>query len=146
MCIITVQCLLARSIIDLEDAAECSSSCWVMRCCSCNYLKVLWTRAYCYLIVTIALIDLTVIYLLPKVCSVKKDTKLNQVFCIIKSWEIISISLPEFYLIIWLMTSPKNFEKIPILKTWQLVFFWGIKTYFGILPQKWCMKNKYFKQ
>ena len=81
-----------------------------------------------------------------KVCSVKKDTKLNQVFCIIKSWEIISISLPEFYLIIWLMRSPKNFEKIPILKTWQVDFFWGIKTYFGkmMLFQAW--KNKYHIQ
>ena len=47
--------------------------------------------------------------------------------------------LPEFYLIIWLMTSPKNFEKIPILKTWQLVFFWAFKTYFGISPLKWCI-------
>ena len=81
-----------------------------------------------------------------KLCSVKKDTKLNQVFCIIKSWEIISISLPEFYLIIWLMRSPKNFEKIPILKTWQVDFFWGIKTYFGkmMLFQAW--KNKYHIQ
>ena len=81
-----------------------------------------------------------------KVCSVKKDTKFNQVFCIIKSWEIISISLPEFYLIIWLMRSPKNFEKIPILKTWQVDFFWGIKTYFGkmMLFQAW--KNKYHIQ
>jgi len=41
----------------------------------------------------------------------KKDTKLNQVFCLIKISEIISIFLPGFYLIIWLMTSPKNFEK-----------------------------------
>ena len=52
-----------------------------------------------------------------KVSSVEKDTKLNQVFCLIKSSEIIFIFLPEFYLIIWLMKSPKNFEKIPILKT-----------------------------
>ena len=52
-----------------------------------------------------------------KLCSVKKDTKLFQIFCLIKSSEIIFIFLPEFYLIIWLMTSPKNFEKIPILKT-----------------------------
>ena len=52
-----------------------------------------------------------------KLRLVKKDTKLNQVFCLIKISEIIFIFLPGFYLIIWLMTSPKNFEKIPILKT-----------------------------
>ena len=51
-----------------------------------------------------------------KLCLVGKDTKLNQVFCLIKSSEIIFIFLPEFYLIIWLMTSRKNFENIPILK------------------------------
>ena len=72
-----------------------------------------------------------------KLCSVKKDTKLNQVFFLIKSLDIIFIFLPEFYLIIWLITSPKNFEKILILKTWQLVFFWGIKTCLGNLPMKW---------
>ena len=30
-----------------------------------------------------------------------------------------------------LMKSPKNFEKIAILKIWQLVSFWGVKTHFG---------------
>jgi hypothetical protein len=73
-----------------------------------------------------------------KLRSVKKETKLNQGFCLIKTSEIIFIFLTEFYLILWLMTSLKNFEKILILKTWQLFFFWGIKTCFGILPLKWC--------
>ena len=41
------------------------------------------------------------------------------------------ISLPAFYLIIWLMESPKNFEKTSILKIWQLVFFRVVKTGFG---------------
>ena len=41
------------------------------------------------------------------------------------------ISLPAFYLIIWLMKLPKNFEKTSILKIWQLDFFCGIKTGFG---------------
>ena len=49
------------------------------------------------------------------------------------------ILLPAFYLIMWLMKSPKSFEKIAILKIWQLVFFLGVKTYFGILPLKWCI-------
>ena len=48
------------------------------------------------------------------------------------------IFLPAFYLIIWLIASPKNFEKIAILKIWQLVFFWGVKTYFSIFRhEKW---------
>ena len=55
-----------------------------------------------------------------------------------KSSEIVFIFLPAFYLIIWLMTSPKNFEKIFILKICQLVFFWGVKIYFGKFLLKWC--------
>jgi len=38
----------------------------------------------------------------------------------------------------YLMVSSKNFEKIAILKKWQLVFFWCVKTYFGEIPLKWC--------
>ena len=36
-----------------------------------------------------------------------------------------------FYLIMCLMKSPKNFEKIAILKMWELIFFWGVKIHFG---------------
>ena len=52
-----------------------------------------------------------------------------------KSSEIVFIFLPAFYLIIWLMTSSNNFEKISILKIRQLVLFRGIKIYFCILPK-----------
>ena len=45
--------------------------------------------------------------------------------------------LPAFYRIIWHMTSSKSFDKIAILKIWQLVFFWGVKTHFGKLALKW---------
>ena len=58
---------------------------------------------------------------------------------VMKSSEIVFIFLPAFYLIIWLMTLPKNFEKISILKIQQLVFFWGIKIYFGKFLLKWCI-------
>ena len=30
-----------------------------------------------------------------------------------------------------LMKSSKNFEKIAILKIWQLISFWGVKVHFG---------------
>ena len=33
----------------------------------------------------------------------------------------------------------KEFWKITILNIWQLVFFRGLKSYFGILPLKWCI-------
>ena len=66
-----------------------------------------------------------------------------------KSLEIVIIFLSAFYLIIWLMTSPKNFEKISILKIWQLDLSWGLKSYFGILPLIWCLfrhgKNRFSK-
>ena len=33
----------------------------------------------------------------------------------------------------------QKFEKIAILKKGELVSFWGVKTYFSILPLKWCI-------
>ena len=51
-----------------------------------------------------------------KVWALEKYTKLNTIFCLIKSSGIVFIILSAFDLIIWLMTSPKNFEKIAILK------------------------------
>ena len=41
------------------------------------------------------------------------------------------ISSPEFYLIVWLMAFPKNFEKIAILKILELFSFFSVKTNFG---------------
>ena len=74
-----------------------------------------------------------------KVWTIENNTDLNSIFCLIKNSKIDFIYLPAFYLIMWLMTSSKNFEKIIILKKWQLVFFWGVKTYFGEIPLKWCI-------
>ena len=37
------------------------------------------------------------------------------------------------------MKPPKNFDKIAVLKIWQLVFFWGVKTHFGEIPLKLCI-------
>ena len=53
---------------------------------------------------------------ITKVCTLKNNTNLSSIFSLIKSSEIGFIFLPAFYLIIWLMASPKNFEKIAILK------------------------------
>ena len=43
----------------------------------------------------------------------------------------LNLVLPAFYLIMCLMKSPKNFEKIPILKMWELIFFLGVKIHFS---------------
>ena len=51
------------------------------------------------------------IRVLLKDWGLENNTNLNSIFCLIKSSEIVFISLPAFYLIIWLMASPKNFEK-----------------------------------
>ena len=37
------------------------------------------------------------------------------------------------------MKSPKKLKKITILKIGELIFFWDVKTYFGILLLKWCI-------
>ena len=55
-------------------------------------------------------------YFLNKVCPIENNTNLNSIFCLIKSSKIDFIFLPAFYPIMWLMASPKNFEKIAILK------------------------------
>ena len=46
---------------------------------------------------------------------------------------------PAFYLITCLKKSPKNFEKVPILKIWQLVSFGDVKTQFGETSLKRCI-------
>ena len=71
--------------------------------------------------------------------ELENNTHLNPFFYLIKSSEIMFIFLPAFYLIIWLMPSPKNFEKISILKIWQLVFYWNVKICFGKFLPKWCI-------
>ena len=52
-------------------------------------------------------------------------------FSLMKSSKKYFIFLPAFYLIMLLMISPK-FENIAISKIWHLVFFWGVKTHFGM--------------
>ena len=86
---------------------------------------------------------------ISKVCTLKNNTNLNPIFCLLKSSKIDSIFSTAFHLIIWVIASTKNFEKIAILKIWQLDFFRGFKTYFGVLPLKWCIfrhERKYFEQ
>ena len=46
----------------------------------------------------------------------------------------------------WLMKVKQNFGKIDILKTGELVSFWGVKTDFGKIAQKWGIKKKDFNQ
>jgi hypothetical protein len=54
---------------------------------------------------------------LGTVWELEKYTKLNTYnFCLIKSSDIVLFFLPASYLILWLMTFPKNFEKIATLK------------------------------
>ena len=50
---------------------------------------------------------------------------------LMKNWKKYLIFSPAFYPIMCLMKSSKNFEKIAVLKIWQLVSFWGVKIHFG---------------
>ena len=38
-------------------------------------------------------------------------------FCLVKTYKSVLFFVPTFELIIWFMKSPKNFEKVAILKT-----------------------------
>ena len=55
---------------------------------------------------------------------------------LVKTSENNFILLPAFYPIICLMKASKNFEKIAILNTQELVSFLGAKTHFGKLALK----------
>ena len=46
------------------------------------------------------------------------------------------IFLPAFYLVMWPMIPAKNFEKIVILKIWELISHWSVKIHFGEIPLK----------
>ena len=39
----------------------------------------------------------------------------------------------------WLMKVSKNCEKNIYFENMELVSIWGVKTHFGLLPQKWCI-------
>ena len=62
-----------------------------------------------------------------KVCPIENNANLNSIFCLIKSLKIDFIFLPAFYLIMWLLTSLKNIEKLAILKIGEQFSFWGVK-------------------
>ena len=76
-----------------------------------------------------------------------KKTKVISKNFLVKSSENIFIFSVAFNLVMCLMKPPKNFEKIVILKTRELVSFEGVKTHFGKLSLKWCIfkyeKKKY---
>ena len=72
------------------------------------------------------------------VISIKGHNLLSY-FLFSKKFRKCYVLLPAFYLIIWLMKLQKKFEKIAILKIGELVSFWAVKPYFGILPLKWCL-------
>ena len=63
----------------------------------------------------------------------------TRVTALVKSSENCFILVPVFYLIMCLMKALKNFEKIAILKIWELVSLGGGKTHFGKLALKWCI-------
>ena len=73
-----------------------------------------------------------------RLSNIKKDNFLSY-FLFSKKFRKCLILLLAFYLIMWLMKSSKSSGKIAILEIWQLAFFWGVKTYFGILPPNWCI-------
>ena len=83
--------------------------------------------------------DISVSISICKVWGLEKNTNLNSIFCLIKSSEIVFIFLPAFYLIMWVLTHQRILKKYSFLKIWQLVFFLGVKTYFGELTLKLCI-------
>ena len=78
--------------------------------------------------------------------SMKIDKKVYSKNLLIKSSENDFIFLPALYLIMWLMKVKKNFEKIAILKTRELVSFWGVKTHFGKMMHFQAWKNQDYNQ
>ena len=76
------------------------------------------TRINLFSLFTIS--TLLLLYLLLIDPCTKNMTQVNWNFLLMKSSKKYSIFLPAFYPIMLLMISPKNFEKIAILKIWRL--------------------------
>ena len=74
-----------------------------------------------------------------KLRSEMNRTKVSHKILLIKSSGDHFIFLPVYYLIMWVMKTSKNFGKIAILKIWELISLWDVKTYFGKLALKWCI-------
>ena len=51
-----------------------------------------------------------------KVCTLKNNTNLNPIFCLVKHLKIDFIFSPAIHLIIWVVILTKKFEKNAILK------------------------------
>ena len=66
--------------------------------------------------------------ILAKVCTLKNNTNLKTIFCLVKSSKNDFIFSPALHLIIWVLILTKKFQKIAILKILQLIFFRGVKT------------------
>ena len=62
--------------------------------------------------------------------TIKGDKSISMVFDS-ETFRNYFISSSAYSLIVWLMRSPQNFEKIATLKIWQLISFRGVKTHFG---------------
>jgi hypothetical protein len=94
-----------------------------------NVIAVIWKKKRAYFVIASCYLNSTceILHFLPlankigynhfwigliKVWTIENNTNLNSIFCVIKSSKIDFISLPAFYLIMWLMTSSKNFEKM----------------------------------
>ena len=73
------------------------------------------------------------------VCLNSNVTKLYLKKLLVKSSQNDFIFFPAFYLNMWVLTHQEIFKKYPFLKIWQLVFVWGVKTYFGKLTLKLCI-------
>ena len=68
-----------------------------------------------------------------------KETNVSPKNLLVKSSGNNFIFLPAFYLIMCLIKAQKNFEKVAILKIWELIFLGGLKTHFGKLALIWCI-------
>ena len=70
-----------------------------------------------------------------------KRTKVHLKILLMKTSENNFICLPVFCLILCLMKALKNFEKVSILKIWELVSLVGVKTHFCKIALKWCISD-----
>ena len=79
-----------------------------------------------------------------KLWSETNRTKVSSDILIMKSSGNNLIFLPVFFLIMWVMKTLEskvleNFEKIFILKIWELISLGGVKSHFDKLALKWCI-------
>ena len=133
--------LIASAVFDMMVMLYLS---WRLTPLSLLLVHLWGSQRYIFLIMYCIFKRFLIRFVFNRLLFEMNETKVSSIFSLMKSSKKYLIFLPAFYLIMCLMISPKNFEIIALLKIWQLVSFWNVKTHFGEIHLKRCIFRNFF--